>query len=913
MIVRPNSSAVFIGTIMALALPCLSGETDRAILHVATTGNDAWSGTGAEPADDDGPLATLQGARDAIRKLKAEAGLPPGGIEVLVHGGTYTMSATLELSAKDSGTAEAPIVYRAAPGQQVRLTGGSVVDNFAPVADPAVLERLEESARGQVYQADLKALGITDFGEVTGGGKRLELFFNDRPMTVSRWPNEGFTIVVEPLGDATPRGRAGPVHQEGRFIYEGDRPERWVDEDDVWLHGYWFHDWSDERMRVAAIDTEERSITLAPPQHLYGYRRGGWYYAFNALSEVDEPGEWYLQRDTGMLYFYPPESVDTGHAVVSRTPTLLTMDDVSHVTVRGFIFEAARGNGIIINGGTSNRIIGCTLRNLGSGAVMVGGGADHGVIGCDITQTGGPGINLTGGDRKSLTPAGHFAVNNHIHHYARWHRVYQPGIRLSGVGNRAAHNLIHNAPHMAMGLGGNDHVIEFNEIHSVCYESNDAGAIYSGRNWTMRGNVIRHNYMHDVSGFGARGAVGVYLDDMFSSADIIGNVFYKVHRAAFIGGGRHCTVANNIFVDCTPALHVDARALGWAHYHADQWLEEAESEGTISKIAYDKPPYSERYPKLARILEDEPKAPEGTLVARNISFGGRWDGITADARPYVHLEDNLIDVDPHFIDMESGNFQLRTDSPAFDRGFERIPISRIGLIDDDTRASWPVHHTVRPVQRESRPRAYGTTPTVLKITRTKADVIVDGEVNETEWGDDSRAIVIEQGLRGGKTEHPTRVWLAHDGTHLLVAAVNPVNPDSVMKTGDVWGVDEAVEIAVCNTGAGVDAPILVLRGFVSGFFQSSEEANAPAEDARRAAQGVEYATRVVGPAQWQAEWRIPFTSLGIDPASDSMSAETRLAFNFTVRKTADRLWQMWRGTGGSTWDVYEAGFIELVP
>ena len=90
-------------------------------------------------------------------------------------------------------------------------------------------------------------------------------------------------------------------------------------------------------------------------------------------------------------------------------------------------------------------------------------------------QMGGGGISLSGGDRTALTPAEHVAENNHIHHYARVKRVYQPGITLRGVGNRAVRNLIHNAPHMGMGFSGNDHTIELNEIHSVCYESNDAG------------------------------------------------------------------------------------------------------------------------------------------------------------------------------------------------------------------------------------------------------------------------------------------------------------------------------------------------------------------------------------------------------------------------------------------------------
>ena len=379
------------------------------------------------------------------------------------------------------------------------------------------------------------------------------------------------------------------------------------------------------------------------------------------------------------------------------------MKDVSHVTLRGMTLEIARGRALGMSAGTENRIAGCTFRNISGSAVGVSGGSRHCVVGCDIYQMGHSGISLSGGDRKTLTPAGHFAENNHIYHYGQWKRMYQAAIHLGGVGNRASHNLIHDAPHMAIGFGGNDHVIEFNEIHNVCMESNDAGAMYTGRNWTMRGNVIRHNYLHHINGFEGRGCVGVYLDDMFASAEISGNVFYRVTRAAFIGGGRDCSVVNNIFVECKPALHVDARALGWAHGHADGWIEEANEKGTLSGIAYNKPPYSERYPALVGILEDEPKAPKGNIIERNVSYGGKWDGIYDVARPYVFPKDNLADEEPGFAtpDRLGGNktpkavdFTLKPDSKAFALGFKVIPLEKIGVYEDELRASWPVKHEV---------------------------------------------------------------------------------------------------------------------------------------------------------------------------------------------------------------------------
>ena len=438
--------------------------------------------------------------------------------------------------------------------------------NFQPVTDPAVLKRLDASAHGKVLQADLKAAGVKDLGQVVGGN-RLQVFFQNQPMILARWPNKGFVHIVDVVGGEPHKIHGIAGDKIGRFTYDGDRPSRWASEKDVWLHGYWFWDWSDQRQQVASIDTSKHTISLKPPYHGYGYRKGQWYYALNLLCELDTPGEWYLDRPSGILYFWPPAPLDQGKVLVSVAPALLTMDSVSHVTVCRLGLEACRGTAIRAGQANGVHVIGCDIRNVGGSAVSLSG-QQSSVEGCDITNTDEGGISLSGGDRKTLTPAHLLADNNHIHHYSRWNRMYNPAIALDGVGNRAAHNLIHHAPHEAITFGGNDHLIELNEIHDVCQESNDAGAIYTGRNWSMRGNVVRHNYMHDIQGFRDKGCVGVYLDDQFSSAEIVGNVFYRVTSAAFIGGGRDCTIANNIFVDCKPALHVDARGLNWCALRA---------------------------------------------------------------------------------------------------------------------------------------------------------------------------------------------------------------------------------------------------------------------------------------------------------------------------------------------------------
>ena len=441
---------------------------------------------------------------------------------------------------------------------------------------------------------------------------------------------------------------------------------------------------------LCVTDADKRVIATVPPYHGYGYRAGQRFYALNLLSEIDSPGEWYLDRDTGILYFWPPADIGSATAYVSMLDTMISMNDVSHVTIRGLTVEFNRGTAIKIAGGSHNRIAGCTLRNIGSKGVIVSGGTHHEVIGCDIDNTGDGGISLTGGDRKTLTPCHHAAINNHIHHYSRTSNTYRTAVSIAGVGCRGAHNQIQDPPQMALGLNGNEHVIELNEVHTVCMDTDDAGAFYMGRDWTWRGNVIRYNYFHHIGQFTGRvGVQAIYMDDWASNCTVLGNVCYKVPRAILLGGGRDTTIENNGIVDCNIGIHIDSRGLGWAKNYFDGATNTLVKR--LNAMPYQQPPWSTRYPELLTLYEDEPALAKYNKVVRNIVVGNKkWldlhNGLTTDV---VEVKDNFTDGDPHFVNAAAENFQLRDDSPAFKLGFKRIPVEKIGLYKDDLRATWP--------------------------------------------------------------------------------------------------------------------------------------------------------------------------------------------------------------------------------
>ena len=645
----------FILAFLLAAIALLTAAAQDHRFFVATNGNDHWSGTLPAPngTKSDGPLATPAGARDALRRLR-HTGQITGSVTVEIRGGTYPFGGSLQLTAEDSGTTASPVVWRAYENERVVFSGGIPIGKFTPVRDPAILARLKPEARPHVLATDLRAQGVTEYGEITPkGGPPLELFVNGKRMIVARFPNKGWLRIadVPQTGDTmynkglerekryngVPAGR-----HYGRITYDGNEPSRWAPANDIFLHGYWTFDWSDSYQRVQSIDTVKHEITLRPPHHWYGYTKNQRYYVMNVLEELDSPGEWYLDRAHGLLYVWPQEEIREAVVSMLREP-IVTLNGCSNTRIEGISFLYTRGRGVSITGGHDNLVARCVFAEMGGDAVWVDGGFRHGVVSCDMYDLGLGAIFLRGGDRKTLAPGGHYAEDNDIHDYSTWLRTGQYAVIFEGVGHRMSHNLIYNSPFEGVTFRGNDMLIEYNEFHDLMKETGDAGAIHVGRDWTWQGNVIRYNYFHDLQGPGLHGVMGVYLDDWASGFTVTGNLFYRAGRATMIGGGRFNTVTENIYVECSPSLHVDARGLGWASYYFDGTTNELFAE--MDSMHYTQPPYSTRYPGLLKMEDSTPAVPEYNVIVRNISYGGRWmdvyDYLAFDLS-VVTIKDNVI-------------------------------------------------------------------------------------------------------------------------------------------------------------------------------------------------------------------------------------------------------------------------------
>jgi hypothetical protein len=649
------------------------------------------------PAGGDGsaqkPWASVNDAIQAARSLRAAH--PQSPITIELAGGSYFLDRSITLSQPDSGTAQAPLIIRSSAAAKAHLIGGQVIADWQPVTDPQVLNRLPQTARNHIKWADGSRLGAASLasmqtaGFTKGDQHMLELFVNDQPMKLAQYPNRGFLPVVG----------ASSTNKDTAFIAPTDRMNTWAQAGDAWVYGYWHHGWADQFLAVERFDPATGTIRVKH-KHSYGYDKKGRFIVMNLIEELDEPGEFYVDRSAGRVYFWPPAG--NGQVVIStlRDP-LIRISGAAFVSLEGLTIEVGQADGVVVDQGTSITIAGCTVRNLSGKGIVITGGSACRVISCDIRHVGSTGLNLTGGDRATLTPANHEAINNDISHFARHCRTYRPAIQLYGVGLRVAHNRMSHGPHSAIHFAGNDHLIERNEIHHMVLETDDSGAIYIGRDWTARGHIVRYNYFHHcgnefapkptqplppgiidspAQGFGTN---LVYLDDTAPGVTVTHNIFEGGHRAVHLGGGRDNLITNNLFVHNKVGVFLDARGMGWAAKHIGpdgDW----QMYDKLKRARFDQPPYSTRYPALATMLQDRPHTPLGSRIENNTAVGvPKWLEVRNDATQYVTIKDNdLIPADP----------SSAAPSPAFYKkmGFD---LTTIGLQIDPWRTSLPSRPT----------------------------------------------------------------------------------------------------------------------------------------------------------------------------------------------------------------------------
>lgn len=446
-------------------------------------------------------------------------------------------------------------------------------------------------------------------------GPGMELYFGSKKMRLTRYPERGYMGIEKCLG-ATPAGNPyaeNPIFQEGIFIPKERELFEENDPADMLLVGYWAFDWATQRHSIESYNPATGVLQVKEPYHIYGYC-AAWahFYALNVKSALKKPGDWYIDRKNGILYLIPYKNQT--YVDITVCDNLFEGENVKNFRIENISLTQCRKSAFHFEGCSGIVVENCTVQNVGAWGLIADNCTDCLFTHMHISHTGGGGIACSGGDRATLTSSGNVISHNDITKIACWHRTYLAGIELGGVGNRACFNKIYDVPHFAIVFQGNDHLIEGNDICNACAETGDAGAVYAGRDYTCRGNVIRYNYIHDLVGFkgkGANGAFGLYFDDGMCSAEVYGNVFANISaHAILLGGGRDFDIHNNTFYRCKNAMSMDNRMEVWPSQNTKQLKH-------LFEVPYQSAVWSKAYPELYKLLDDEPKKPKGNIFVCN--------------------------------------------------------------------------------------------------------------------------------------------------------------------------------------------------------------------------------------------------------------------------------------------------------
>ena len=671
------------------------------------------------------PYGSPAEARDALRAVKAAGGLPAGGACVYLRGGDYFIGATVLFDERDSGRCGEPVVYAAYPGETPLLHGAAVIEgtSFGPIPDGDVKKRLSPEAAAHVLCADISGLGISaedatfhGFGSAyrgedsmnktpTGGTSWHQLYVNGKLQSLARYPNleDGYVHtgrILKGEGLLEPN----PV-SDGVFEYTDPRPESWTSVDDVWMHGNWFFDWADAAVRLGELDKATKTIAITQPIS-YGLKANMRYCYLNVLEELDAPGEWYFDRAKGLLYYYPVCELSKADI---RMPLagchLIETGGASYINFTGLTIGYTRSTPVKICGGRDVALEGCTVMNSGGKAVIVGsypelsteakalGGKNHRVESCDIFNCGFGGIHVSCGDRRTLDPSGVEILNNDIHHFSCTCKMYTGGITLNSVGVRVANNRLHDVPHTAVFLKGNDNIIEYNELYNCVQESDDAGAFYCGRDFTLQGNMLRYNFFHHLKSDAKTGisVFGTYTDDCSSGVSIYGNLYYKVQDAHLSHGAQDILFENNLIVESWGNSKHSVRFVIYGYPRSFD-REKGQHYLYLKEVPHDSPLWRGRYSRMRNFTSwgpEEQRLPHYCSIRNNVlirhvpmKFNFSMEESGNEYRNNFSTDEMM-----GIPDAEALDFNIPADSPIHAKvpGFAPIPYGRIGLYRDAYR------------------------------------------------------------------------------------------------------------------------------------------------------------------------------------------------------------------------------------
>jgi len=635
------------------------------------------------------PFNSLEQARNAIRASRKKSTDKDIRYRVVLLQGEYKIKNSFILADQDSGTVNTPIVYEGEKTGTVTLSGGM---NIPPESCKKITRnikgytKISSEFRDQVYYVDLKGvfpkeINRQDSVDMTAPKSYLapvELCINGKMMTLARYPNSGFAKTGINIDSTT-------------FKFDDNRISRWKNEPSGMILGYLKFGWSFSFNRISSVNENEKTISLLKsPAYSIGKNRP--VYLSNLLTELDVQGEYYIDYQSSILYFILPLGAEISKSAIELsilgegTKSIIEMNKTSNITIRNLTITLGRYGAINMNNSNGITLSNLVIHNMGNFGIKATGVKNH-FKNLHLLDLGGTGITLTGGDRINLVSSNNIIENCEIGGAGRIQRTFAPGISIGGVGNIIRNCRISNLPNTAIWFSGNENIIEKNEIFHVCYETCDAGAIYSGRDWGSRGNVIISNYIHDINSINKDegGVHGIYLDDCASGISIKSNIISNIDAdGVVIGGGHDNIITENIFKNCgLTAILADKRDVGWINLKKGDSFNLKEK---VEKLNYKSEIWSKKYPKLAAIFDNGYELatlPSGNVVNNNVFWNNKTNFKEArtGALKGVNILNNAELKQSPFITDTVKDWKF--DSNVLDvlpKSFIPIPLSEIGLL-----------------------------------------------------------------------------------------------------------------------------------------------------------------------------------------------------------------------------------------
>lgn len=538
-------------------------------LYVSPSGSDDAPGTEAAP------FRTIERARDELRYRKGVARPKAGSVRsasadlpctVWLRGGVYELSEPIRFDHRDS----APVTYRAYPGEKPVIDGSTRIDGF--VEDEVNGVRVWSTVIPEVKN------GSWNFRQLFVGGHRAP-----RPRT----PRSGLHRMERVPGLPESGGwRIGARYTQFVSAPGDARPFRNLHDVEV----VYVHFWIEERSTIAAFNPDTRMVTMERPSRapLFGSHGSHLadYYFDNVFEELGEPGEWYLDRPTGTLYYVPREGETIRHTEI-RAPRTLQLLALTGDPDQGRFVEFLRFQGITFrntdwrhpdptDGGESIRpsgnhadfesrrhyrgdhaaasqaacdvpgvlfleaarycaFAGCTVRNVGwYGLEIADASAGVRVTHCTFEELGAGGVKI--GGASAVDPP---------HRRTGGHTVSDCSIR---GGGRIFHSGVG-----VLAMNTHSTTIAHNEISDLFYSGISCGWVWGFHENVSRDNRIEKNHIHTIGQGFLSDMGGIYTLGVQPGTVIRGNVIHDVEKAHYGGwciypdeGSSHLVIENNL-------------------------------------------------------------------------------------------------------------------------------------------------------------------------------------------------------------------------------------------------------------------------------------------------------------------------------------------------------------------------------